>query len=380
VLAGQRAATVLAAMVEAGVVGEDQATAARAEAVQLARAAERRPGRHFADWIADQVPGFVNAADRDLVVETTLDAGLQRAAETQVRALLGEEGAKRRVGEAAAVILAGDGAVRALVGGEDYARSQFNRAVTALRQPGSSFKPFVYLAALEAGMTPDSPVLDARITIGRWSPENFDHRYRGEVSLTDAMADSLNTATVRLIQQVGAKRVAQVARRLGITTPLSSDLGIALGTSETSLLEMTAAFAVIPARGRGVWPYGIVAIRDAAGRVLWKRDGSGPGQALAPETAAAMDRMMGEVVRRGTGKNAALSVRAAGKTGTSQDFRDAWFVGYAGGLAGGVWMGNDDRAPMDKVTGGDLPAKLWHGLMQFALGGPQAAARIGAGN
>ncbi len=372
--AAARADTVLAAMVDAGTIGADQAAAARTDMVSIVHAADKRPGHYFADWIADQLPGFVNYGDRDLVIATTLDPALQRVAETQVAAMLDAERARRKAHQAAVVVLGRDGAVRAMVGGRDYARSQFNLAVAGLRQPGSAFKPFTFLAALEHGLTPASSVLDAPIRIGGWSPENYEGRYLGEVTLADALAYSLNSATVRLIQQVGARRVAAMAHRLGITTPIPDNLSIALGTAEVSLLELTGSYATIASGGLGVWPYGIAEVRDRAGRVLWRRRGSGPGRVLAPEVASGADLMLGEVVRRGTGKAAQLALRAAGKTGTTQDYRDAWFVGYGGGSTAGVWFGNDDNSPMDKVSGGDLPAKLWHAIMQSATGAAQSAS------
>lgn len=370
--AAARAETVLAAMVDQGYATEAQAAAARAAAPRLAQAAEKRVGRHFVDWVIDQVPGYV-AADRDLVVQTTLDPALQRQAEAQAETLLAAEGARRKVGEIAAVVLGPDGAVRAMVGGRDYGRSQFNRATLALRQPGSSFKLFVYLAALEAGWTPDSMVLDAPVTIGAWAPDNIDNRYRGEVSVTYAFAHSLNTPAVRLAQASGVRSVAALAKRLGISSPLTHDLTLALGTSEVAPIEMTAAFASLANGGYGVWPYGIAQIRDRSGAVLWRRSGDGPGPVLVPATVTQARRLMAEVVTSGTGKNAALP-GAYGKTGTSQDFRDAWFVGSLGPLTAGVWMGNDDGAPMSKVTGGDLPARYWKLLMQASGAQQQAAA------
>ena len=217
-------------------------------------------------------------------------------------------------------------------------------------------------------------MLDAPIRVGGWSPDNYEGRYLGEVTLADALAHSLNSATVRLIQQVGARRVAALARRLGITTPIPDNLSIALGTAEVSLLELTGSYAAIASGGVGVWPYGIAEVRDRAGHVLWRRSGSGPGRVLSAEVAAGADLMLGEVVRRGTGKAAQLALRTAGKTGTTQDYRDAWFVGYAGGLTAGVWFGNDDNSAMDKVTGGDLPARLWHAIMQSATATAQSAS------
>jgi penicillin-binding protein 1A len=371
--AAARADTVLTAMVDAGFVGADQAEAARHDMVSIAHAADKRPGHYFADWIADQLPGFISYGDRDLVVVTTLDPPLQRAAEQQVATLLDADSQRRKARQAAVVVLGRDGAVRALIGGRDYGQTQFNRAVAALRQPGSSFKLFTFLAALESGMTPSSTVLDAPIRVGGWAPDNYEGRYMGEVTLADALAHSLNSATVRLIQHVGAHRVTALARRLGITTPIPDNLSIALGTSEVSLLELTGAYAAVASDGIGVWPYGIAEVRDRAGHVLWRRAGSGPGRVLEPAVTRDADLLLGEVVRRGTGKAAALSIHTAGKTGTTQDYRDAWFVGYAGGLTAGVWFGNDDNSPMDKVTGGDLPAKLWHAIMQSATGANQSA-------
>src|SRR5260221_1393088 len=361
-------------MVDAGYVTAEQAEVARRDMVSIARAADKRPGHYFADWIADQLPGFVNYGDRDLVVATTLDPTLQRAAEAQVATLMAAESARRKAHQTAVVVLARDGAVRAMVGGRHYAQSQFNRAVAAQRQPGSSFKLFTFLAALEAGLTPASTVLDAPIRVGGWAPDNYEGRYLGEVSLADALANSLNSVTVRLIQQVGVRRVSALAHRLGITAPIPDNLSIALGTSEVNLLELTGSYAAVASGGTGVWPYGIVEVRDRAGQVLWRRSGSGPGRVLSPEVAREAGVLLGEVVRRGTGKAAQLPIPAAGKTGTTQDYRHAWFVGYAGGLTAGVWFGNDDNASMDKVTGGDLPGKLWHAIIQAAIGVSQAAA------
>src|SRR5271170_659296 len=222
--AAARADTVLNAMVDAGFVSAEQAEAARRDMVSIAHAADKRPGHYFADWIADQLPGFISYGDRDLVVVTTLDPPLQRAAEAQVAAMLDADSQRRKAHQAAVVVLARDGAVRALIGGRDYGQTQFDRAVAALRQPGSSFKLFTFLAALESGLTPSSTVLDAPIRVGGWSPDNYEGRYMGEVTLADALAHSLNSATVRLIQHVGARRVTSMARRLGITTPIPDNL------------------------------------------------------------------------------------------------------------------------------------------------------------
>ena len=259
--------------------------------------------------------------------------------------------------------------VRAMVGGRDYRASQFNRATQALRQPGSAFKLFVYLAALEAGMTPRDMVEDAPLTIAGWSPRNYDDRYAGPVTLRTALARSLNTVAVRVAERVGRERVAAAARRLGVTSPLRADASLALGASETSLLELAQAYAVLANQGRGVWAHGIDAIRGADGALLYRRAGSGPGRVVAPDVLAPLVGMLAAVIDEGTGRAARLPWPAAGKTGTSQDWRDAWFIAFTRDLVAGVWVGNDDGAPMNRVTGGGLPARLWARFMTQALAG-----------
>jgi len=364
--AAARAATVLAAMVDTGAITQAQADAARAEAVGLARAAVPAPGRYFTDWVLDQLGDYVNP-DRDLAIQTTLDPAIQRAAETAVESMLASEGAKRRVSQAAVVVLGADGAVKAMVGGRSYGDSQFNRATLAHRQPGSAFKLFVYLAALESGLTPDSLVLDAPISIGGWAPHNYESRFEGNVTLTQAIAHSLNTAAVRVAQSVGVKRIAAMAHRLGIAEPLGNDLSLALGSHEVAPIELAGAYASIASGGIGIWPYGIKGISGREGERLYRRAGEGPGRVLSESVARDMDAMLGAVVTSGTGKAAQFGPRVAGKTGTTSDYKDAWFVGYAGGLTCAVWMGNDDNELMSRVTGGDLPAKLWRAVMQAAL-------------
>lgn len=359
-----RAQVVLAAMVRAGFITEAEAEQARAEgAPMLGQIAAPRPGRHFADWVMEELDD-VMPVDRDLIVQTTLDPGLQRQAEEKLAAMLAQEGAERKIGEGAAVILDRDGAIRALVGGRDYRRSQFNRAL-APRQPGSSFKPFVFLAALEAGWTAEALVADAPLRIGSWSPENYDRRYRGDVSLAQALAESLNTPTVRLAQNVGIKRVISLAHRLGIRAKLPSNLAVSLGAGEVNLLDLTGAYATLANGGRAAWPYGIASVRDRSGRLLWQ-GGAIDDALVAPEHAEAMSAMLRGVITQGTGKAAGIvGTGAVGKTGTTSDYRDAWFVGWdaAQGRVAGVWLGNDDNSPMARVTGGDVPAKLWAWLM-----------------
>ncbi|MSO76249.1 MAG: PBP1A family penicillin-binding protein [Alphaproteobacteria bacterium] len=371
----ERGLTVLAAMVDAGFI--DQATATRARASHAGFAGERNrlgtAGRYFADWVMDQVQGFVGFTDRDLTIATTLDPTLQRAAEAGVAETLARAGAESAAGQGAVVVLAPDGAVRALVGGRDYLASQFNRATQAHRQPGSAFKPFVFLAAMDAGATPDDMVRDQPVAIGNWRPGNFRDRFYGDVTLREALARSLNSVAVQLTQRHGAKAVARAAERLGITSELRPDLSIALGTSEVTLLELTGAYAPFANGGLGVLPHGITRIQDRQGQVLYRRGGQGPGRVIEATAAIRMDDMLRTVIEGGTGRAARLDGRpAGGKTGTSQDFRDAWFVGYTADYVAGVWFGNDDRQPMKNVTGGTLPAKLWHDVMAAAHAGKPA--------
>jgi penicillin-binding protein 1A len=259
-----------------------------------------------------------------------------------------------------------DGAVRAMVGGRNYEDSQFNRATQAERQPGSSFKPFVYLAALESGLRPDSMVDDAPIHIGTWSPENFEPGFKGEIPAREALAESINTAAIRVLDFAGIDHTRNVARRLGIDEPIPRDLSIALGTCDVNLLEMTGAYAAFAEGGVGVLPHVIERVTDSAGNVLYARQGGGPGRVAEPYQVAELVSMMTDVVAYGTGKAAKLDRPAAGKTGTSQDYRNAWFIGFTADLVTGVWFGNDDNSSMKKVTGGMLPAHTWHDFMMAA--------------
>jgi penicillin-binding protein 1A len=302
--------------------------------------------------VADQSQAAV-APDVDAVVRTTLDNRDQAVAENRLAALLNGPGVAANVGEGAVIVLdAATGAVRAMVGGRNYRSSPYNRAVLARRQPGSAFKPFVWLTALEAGMTPDDTVLDAPIRVGNWSPQDFERRYLGEITLEEALAQSINTASVRLLlRSGGAKAVIATAARLGIADRLPQEASLALGTGEVGLLELTAAYAPFFNGGNRVVPFGLERMAHVPERVISSGD------------AARMVRMLGAVVSRGTGRAAAVPVRVvAGKTGTTQDFRDAWFVGSVNGLLIGVWMGNDDDRPMKGVMGGGLPARLFHDI------------------
>jgi penicillin-binding protein 1A len=320
-------------------------------------------GRYFADWVLSQVDSYVGAVDRDLIVQTTLDGRLQAAAEDALVKNLNKSGAKLKVEQGAVVMLQPDGAVRAMVGGKDYGDSQFNRATQALRQPGSAFKPFLYLAAVENGYGPDDMITDAPIKIGKWKPQNFDGKYMGQVTLQTAVAKSLNSAAVRVAQDVGANAIVATAHRLGISQPLKPDLSLALGSGEVTLLELTGAYAPFANGGEAVLPYAVLAITDRSGAVLYRRESEGLGQVIAPENVAVMNQMLSQVMMTGTGAGAAFGYPAAGKTGTTNDFRDAWFMGFTTDYVTGVWVGNDNASAMNHVTGGGLPAAIWRDVM-----------------
>ena len=367
----KRTRQVLANMVAAGYLTK----AASKQALQrrtrsFANNQKRSPPRFFIDWVVGQVSDYISKGSHDLRISTTLDPSLQAHAEKAViNALLGP-GKKARASQAAFVAMSPDGAVRAMVGGGRYVKSQFNRVTQARRQPGSAFKPIVYLAGLEAGLTPGSVLKDAPIRIGNWSPRNFKRSYQGDVSLSDSLAQSINTVAVRVAEKAGRKNVVRTAQRLGITSPMKAQPSLALGTSEVSLLELVSAYAPFANGGIATWSHGITEIRDGKNNILYRRQGSGPGRVIDTYNVAQMNAMLGNVVDSGTGKKAKLKSRpTAGKTGTSQNYRDAWFIGYTADLVAGAWFGNDNGKPMKKVTGGGLPAKLWKDVMLKAHAG-----------
>jgi penicillin-binding protein 1A len=316
----------------------------------------------FADWVAEQAQSLLPDG-ADAVLHTTLDARLQARAEARLDALLDGPGRAAGVQQGAVVVLdAASGAVRAMVGGRDYHASPFNRAVAARRQAGSTMKPFVWLAALEAGARPDDVVLDTPISVGGWSPRDFDGRFRGRVTLTDALADSLNAAAVRLLlRAAGPGPVAAVARRLGILDPLPNNATLALGTGDVGVLELAAAYAPLFAGGMRAAPTGLAGA-ESDGRAL-PLPAAAPARVVDAGLAAEMLRMLTAVVSRGSGRAASVPGRmVAGKTGTTQDFRDAWFVGGVDGTVIAIWLGRDDGKPMAGVTGGGLPARLFREL------------------
>ena len=363
----RRTADVLANMVKAGYI--DQKTA---DTVQVTGASQmiRRAaptGRYFADWVMSHLDQFGEVAGKDIVVRTTLDIGLQRKVEASLAAMMAGAGAKANAGQGAVVVMNHDGAVRVMAGGKDYDDSQFNRAAQGLRQPGSAFKPFVYLAAMEKGHAPDDMWDDAPIKLGNWSPGNYTGKYLGRITLRQALAESVNTVAVRLIEDVGPARVIATARKLGISSELTGNASLALGTSEVTLVELTTAYAALANGGMGVGAHAVTQITDPAGKVLYQRSGGGFGRVVSPEALARMHDMMSAVITSGSGKAARLDRPAAGKTGTTQDYRDAWFMGFTADYVAGVWMGNDDyRIEMRKVTGGGLPAQLWKQVMTAA--------------
>ncbi len=368
--AQRRAEQVLAQLVDAGYLSAAQAAAAEPP-VRRRRVAAGQGSRYFADWVMERLGGYINLGDRDVRVRTTLDLNLQRAAEANTTALIA--GAKGRLGmaQAALVAMAPGGAVRAMVGGRDYQKSQFNRATQALRQPGSAFKPFVYLAGLERGLTPDTVIDDTPISIDGWQPQNYRGEHYGRVTLREALARSINTVAVQVSERAGRRRVIEAAQRLGVTSRLRAHPSLALGTSEVTLIELTAAYGAFANGGRAVWPYAIEEVRDTGGKLLYRRFGSGPGQVVDARALSGMNDMLTTVMRTGTGRSARLDRPAAGKTGTSQDYRDAWFIGYTADLITGVWLGNDDGRPMPSVTGSGAPARLWKSFMTTAhLGKP----------
>ena len=365
-----RARQVLGFMVDAGYIGEAEAEASSLQPFTIRRQLPPSRGlRYFADWVFDRVSDYTGPGAADITVVTTLDLRMQKAAEAAVEWALAGEGAKRQATQAALVALAPDGAVRAMVGGRDYRLSQFNRATQARRQPGSAFKPFVYLAALEAGMKPGDKIDDAPLTIGGWSPRNYDGKYAGPVTMKEALVHSLNTVAVRIAERVGRDKVVDVARRLGVSSSLRADASLALGASEATLLEITQAYTALANGGRGVWAHGIAEIRGAGGTVLYRRTGTGLGRVVEPEHLGPLVQMMSAVIDQGTGRAARVPWPSAGKTGTSQEWRDAWFIAFNRELTAGVWIGNDNGAPMKWVSGGGLPAQLWARFMRAALAG-----------
>jgi len=364
-----RAATVLKAMESAGFIDVETRLAAAQTRPRVMRATATPGSGYFTDWVISQLNELIQPNPEPVVVETSFDLETQGLAEAAMQRGLATDGQKLHAGQGALVAMTPDGAVRAMVGGRSYAQSSFNRASDAVRQPGSAFKPFVYLTAFEHGRTPDDVMRDEPITIGKWTPADFEDEYAGEMPLVKAFAVSSNSIAAQLTQEVGPKAVAATARRLGITTPLDAVASLALGTSGVTPLELTGAYAAFANGGEGAGPFGILKVRTLSGKVLYARPPRKHDAVMSPENNAAMTRLMHETVATGTGKAAKLGDRpVAGKTGTTQDFHDAWFIGFTADLVCGVWIGNDDSTPMKHATGGGLPA---HVFQEFMTGAEQ---------
>lgn len=361
-----RAAEVLDNLGEADAATEFQIRMAKARpAVAIDQPADGELG-YFFDYIAARALELLGGLNRDIVVHTTLDRRLQLIAQTALSGALDSQGAAANVGQGALVAFDRIGGVVAMVGGKSYRESQFNRAVQAKRQPGSAFKPAVYLAALEAGMNPKTRFTDKPVEIEDydWAPENYSGEHIGEVRLAEAMAKSINSVAVQITQALGVEKIAEAAHRLGVASPLTLRPSLALGASEVTVYEMTAAYLPFVAEGAAPAPYAISKITDRSGNALFERAPPAPAQVISKDDAEAMTHMLYQVIHSGTGRAARLGSRdAAGKTGTTQDWRDAWFIGYTADYVAGVWVGNDDYTPTNKVTGGGLPARIWRDFM-----------------
>ena len=376
-----RANVVLDNLVDAGFMTEGQVFGARRNpATPIDRRDEHSPN-YYLDWAFDEIKKIVDTfprsvSERVFVVRTAIDMNLQRETENAIETSLRQYGHEYHATQSAAVLMDLDGGVRAMVGGRDYGQSQFNRAVDALRQPGSSFKPYVYATALANGFKPTSIVVDAPICLGNWCPQNYGHSYGGSMTLTQAITHSINTVAVRLSVAVGGgnpkagrAKIIETAHKMGIRTPLPDSSSLPIGAAEVTVLDHTGAYATFPNLGKAVTPHAVLEIRTPSGPSLWRwdRDGQKPRQVISTQVATEMIYMMNKVVEEGTGKRAMLDgIRTAGKTGTTNAYRDAWFVGYTGNFVCGIWFGNDDFAPTNRMTGGSLPAMTWHDIMAYA--------------
>ncbi|MGR3541104.1 MAG: transglycosylase domain-containing protein [Hasllibacter sp.] len=379
----ERAETVLRLMREQGYLTEAEYAAALERPATLSPRARQSTGGYFADWVMASGPEFFTRdTTADVVIRTTFDPTIQAAAEDAVETIFDERVRQGSEAEAAVVVMSADGAVRAMVGGRDLdATGAFNRATMARRQPGSAFKPFVYAAALDLGYPADSTVVDEPITIsipgsGAYTPRNYDGRFHGRVTLTEALAQSYNIPAVRVFEEVGREAVAQIARDFGLDTDLAAGPAVALGASETTLISITGAYAGILNGGRSVAPYGLVELRTVADGTVMEQTGGMGERVISIDAAEQLVWMMSHVVTEGTGTRAALAAGhpVAGKTGTTQEGRDAWFVGFTADYVAGVWMGYDDNRPLTEVTGGGLPADIFREAMEGVHAGAPVRA------
>lgn len=360
--AEDRAKVVLKIMVETGAINEEQMKNALTMKTGAEISDKVQGGRYFADWAYNEVNAYIGERDSDIYVSTTLDQDLQERAEKVLQETI-KANKHKNVSQGAVVILDKTGAVKAMVGGVNYNRSQFNRATQALRQPGSSFKPFVYLTALQNGFSRDSIIEDSPISIGDWKPENYDKKYYGPVSMDRALAQSLNLATINLSEKTGRSKIIRNAKRMGITTPIENTPSLALGTFEVKVLDMAVAYSSIANGGLATWPYTVKEIFTRDGYQLYQREVDHQNRIIDEQTTHTLTGMLKNVIDYGTGKKAQIPGFAAGKTGTTQDYRDAWFVGFNDKYICAVWVGNDDNSPMKGVTGGNIPAEIWRKIM-----------------
>lgn len=379
-LSKERADIVLNAMVDAGYIEkEDAENFTKVPPVPAPKPTGGNAERYFSDWVVDGLEDLIGTPQEDIIIETTMDSKIQQAAEEALLKAILENGEAKQISQGAVIAMRPDGRVLAMVGGRDYAASQFNRAVQAKRQPGSSFKPYVYLAALEYGLRRDDLFMDQKITEGKYRPQNFGGEYYGEVPMGVALMLSLNTVAFQIAKLVGPEHIVDTARRLGIISQLNPDLSLALGTNEVSLLEHATAYAALANGGGSVFPYAITKITGKDGTLYYqKREDRARRRVADANLVAELSSMMQQVLENGTGQRARLPWPASGKTGTSQDSRDAWFMGFTNEIVAGVWMGNDDYSPMKNVTGGSYPADVWKQTM-LAARGRYAPVRPSAG-
>jgi penicillin-binding protein 1A len=390
-----RANVVLDNLVDAGFMTEGQVFGARRNpAFAVDRRDESSPN-YYLDYAFDEMRKLVDTfpksyTERVFVVRTAIDMNVQHAADEAIENQLRQFGRDYHATQAATVVADLDGGIRAMVGGRDYGASQFNRATDAYRQPGSSFKPYVYTTALLNGFKPTSIVVDGPVCIGNWCPQNYGHSYSGAVTLTQAITRSINVVPVKLSIALGGKagpkegrrKIVEVARRFGIKAPLPDTPSLPIGADEVTVIEHAVAYATFPNKGRAVTPHSVLEVRTGAGDLVWRwdRDGPKPKQAIPASVAADMAGMMSHVVSEGTARRAAMDgIPTAGKTGTTNSYRDAWFVGYTGNFTCAVWFGNDDYSPTNRMTGGSLPAQTWHNIMSVAHQGIEIRELPGVG-
>jgi len=366
-----RANEVLSNLVQSGFMTEGQVLSARLNPASAVDRGEREAPDYFLDWAFEEVKKIVpKGATHSLVARTTIDLDLQRAVEESLEFHLRQYGKDYDVEEGAVVLMDTDGAVRALVGGRDYGQSQFNRATRAARQPGSSFKPYVYAAAMEAGLTPSTVISDGPISWGNWSPQNYGRSYAGRVDLATALARSYNTVPVRLARDyLGIDVIQKLVGDMGVETPLNGHKTMVLGTSGMTVMDQATGYGVFANGGFAGTRHGILELHTHTGESIydWRRDAPRPHRVLSEQAASYMNSMLVQVPERGTGRRAALpNIRSAGKTGTTQSYRDAWYVGFTGNYVAAVWLGNDDYRPTREMTGGSLPAMVWQRFMIYA--------------